>query len=148
MLEEVVGWDSIKEKSVPGKGLFGEVKAFMYCVEEQGRKSLHAHMLLWVEGYDKVMQRIFFGKKKEQEDGRGTLSRYQDNVATTKLFPVSRQAILKVTDHDCTVRQKSMRDVPVVIGLQGLRNLRHTMGYKESRGTYANLYSLCEILDL
>jgi hypothetical protein len=40
----------------------------MYCVEEQGQKSLHAHTQLWVEGYDKVMQWIFFRTKKEQTE--------------------------------------------------------------------------------
>jgi hypothetical protein len=137
VLEEVVGWDRKTDRSIVGKGLFGEVKAFMYCIEEQGRKSLHAHMLLWVEGYDKVMERIFFGKKKEQLEARRMLNKYQDNVATTRLFPTSRQGLSKATDHDCTVIHKTLRELPAIIGTQGLRNLRHIMGYKDNQGVFA-----------
>ena len=44
VIREVIGWD--QETDMPGqnyKGLFGKVSAFTIAVEEQGRRSLHAH---------------------------------------------------------------------------------------------------------
>jgi hypothetical protein len=50
VFKDVIGWDK-KENiatSVNG-GIFGKVNAVSMAIQEQGRRTLHAHILLWVE---------------------------------------------------------------------------------------------------
>ena len=58
ILKEVVGWKS----KLPG--FFGRPEAYFYAVEEQSRKTLHVHMLIWLddthvslENYDLVSRK-------------------------------------------------------------------------------------------
>ena len=45
----MIGWDTENEKPMDNSlGLFGKVSAFSVTVEEQGRRTLHAHILIWV----------------------------------------------------------------------------------------------------
>ena len=57
------------------------------AVEEQGRKTLHAHFVLWVKGYNKVKERVFFGKDDDRVEAIGVLQEHCDHLATTPLFP-------------------------------------------------------------
>ena len=44
-IHSAMGWDSVNQRSRVGGGVFGTVKAFHGCVEEQGAS--HGHLLLW-----------------------------------------------------------------------------------------------------
>ena len=59
LMEEVIGWDMKNGRSTEKMGLFGDCQALSLAVEEQGRKTLHVHMTLYIEGYEKLRQEIF-----------------------------------------------------------------------------------------
>ena len=49
---EVLCWDLHKEQPLNDKeGLFGETEAFTLSIEEQARKTLHAHLQIWIKNY-------------------------------------------------------------------------------------------------
>jgi Helitron helicase-like domain at N-terminus len=50
VLERIVGANDNKS------GLFGTLDAYGVAVEEQGRKTLHAHILVYISGWNKVLQ--------------------------------------------------------------------------------------------
>lgn len=56
VIRHVFGWDTAKKEPLPGGGLFGIVKAFVGAVEEQMRKALHFHVILWVEGWNEALK--------------------------------------------------------------------------------------------
>ena len=50
-VRHLLGWDNDKKVNIENVGLFGDLDAWTYTVEEQGRKTLHAHFLLWVKDW-------------------------------------------------------------------------------------------------
>ncbi|HSN67496.1 MAG TPA: hypothetical protein VLS94_12715, partial [Fusibacter sp.] len=51
----LLGWNRAKNENKPDEGLFGDLDAWSYAVEEQGRKTLHAHFLLWVRRWKELL---------------------------------------------------------------------------------------------
>ena len=46
VIEHVVGWNMRKKRSTDVPGLFGKCLAFAVAFEEQGRLTVHAHLLI------------------------------------------------------------------------------------------------------
>ena len=58
IIEEVLCWDLQSEKPINNKeGLFGETEAFALSIEEQARKTLHAHLQIWVKNYHAIREK-------------------------------------------------------------------------------------------
>ena len=55
VVKHVFGWDPKMEKSTK-VGLFGKVEAWCLATEEQGRKTLHGHVLLFIENWNKILR--------------------------------------------------------------------------------------------
>lgn len=95
------------------------------AVEEQGCKTLHAHFLLWIDGWKDLLQCLY-----SQETSRGEtrdvaaseLVDYVDHIVSTKLHDEEFARVLHL--HDC--KDGSTSSVkPVPVSPQELRNLRH-----------------------
>ena len=54
VIKHFFNWDT-KTKKRMGTGLFGDVLAWCLATEEQGRKSLHGHYLLYIKNWNQVM---------------------------------------------------------------------------------------------
>ena len=50
-------WDS-KTQTSKGVGIFGELLAWCLATEEQGRKSLHGHYLVFIKNWNQIMNRL------------------------------------------------------------------------------------------
>ena len=147
-MEEVIGWDCKKngpkmrkvgKNDVRVKGFFGDVYALSYAIEEQGRKTLHVHMTLWIEGFKELQSQYFFGNKGQKKMAEKVIKAYSEHVASTALFPEERREAVAAFDHDCTV-SKGKRKAPTVVNEQNLRHLRNRRAYKETGG----VVSVCE----
>ena len=86
LTEEVVGWDMKRHSSTKKAGLFGVCYAFAMAIEEQGRKTLHAHMTLWIKGYKELKRNMLFGHRDLRPKAKKTIEDYYDHIATTALF--------------------------------------------------------------
>jgi hypothetical protein len=138
MVEEVIGWNMRTNKSTGKPGLFGVCKALAIAFEEQGRKSIHAHITIFVEGVRRLQKDVFFGTKLARRDAMATLVKYHEHVIGTKFFDGSRRDMQNAFDHDgCTVQDRRLRSLPEVVCDQDLRNLRHKQGYIQSGGLFA-----------
>ena len=137
MVKEVVGWDMGSNEATEKPGFFGECEAFSLAVEEQGRRTLHGHMTLWIKGFKKLQQNLFFGNVAEKRESDGAYMDYFDRVCTTHVFEGTKSELLAAFDHECT--QSSVRDrtLPVVVDDQELRNLRHKKGFASEGGKFA-----------
>ena len=142
VMEEVVGWNCKTNKTTGKQGLFGNCFACTYAVEEQGRKSLHVHILIWTDKLREEFKKLKSNVVEERRDAARTIANMFDQVGSTKLFDSvkdNRRAyceIIRATDHKCDVSTRK-RKLPVVVGEQQLRNLRHKDGFKSVRGLYA-----------
>ena len=139
LLEEVLCWDIENDEPIQGKqGLFGDLGGVAFAVEEQGRKTLHVHFILWILGYQGLQKALFFGNEKDKKDAEGTAQKYYDHLASTKLFPTVASELLKAFDHeDCPVKKKD-RQPPTVVANQELRYLRYKKGYEYLKGEFAS----------
>ena len=142
LMEEVIGWDMKKNKpkmkkvgknEVRVKGYFGDVFALSFAIEEQGRKTLHVHMTLWIEGFKQLQSQYFFGNKSEKKNAKEVICAYSEHVASTALFPEDGRKTVKAFDHVCSVEKKK-RKPPVVVNDQALRHLRNRRAHKETGG--------------
>ena len=66
LLEQVVGWDTRSDESFKEGGFFGIVDGPSHAIEEQGRKTLHVHMTLWIRGHQDLQRQVFFGNFREE----------------------------------------------------------------------------------
>ena len=55
IIESLFQWD-IKNQKSKGPGIFGTTVAFAPADEEQGRKTLHKHIQLWVSEFDQSLR--------------------------------------------------------------------------------------------
>ena len=142
LLEEVVGWDKRNNRSTEKEGLFGMCEAICLALEEQGRKSLHGHMTLWIKHFDELRRKMLFARLQAQKDkAKKEVVQYYDRLVTTKLFDTDSRSgnvqLLKSFDHECSIAKYSERNLPLVTGPQNLRNFCHIKGYKHEQGVFA-----------
>ena len=133
LCEEVIGWSRRRKCATDEPGLFGKCLAMSGAFEEQGRKTVHGHMTLHIEGYREMQKNLFFGEKDAKRRADKVLSRYHETLTSNKLFPTCTRDLRDMFDHDC-IRQKNDQDLPEVVPEQVLRELRHKEGYNHHGG--------------
>jgi hypothetical protein len=74
MWKYIVGWD--RDKMEGSLGVFGEPIAACEADEEQGRKTLHSHWLIWIRGFEFVRQMCYHSDETVRETARSKLSEY------------------------------------------------------------------------
>ena len=95
LLEEVVGWDMRRRRPAEKPGYFGTAQALTLAIEEQGRKTLHVHLTLWIEMYRFLQKRMFFGSKIEKRLANQFFLDFHDRSVTTQMFEGTTPELLK-----------------------------------------------------
>jgi hypothetical protein len=65
-IEHLIGWDRKKHHNIKGKGILVDIAAWACAIEEQGRKTLHAHFLFWIENWDEVLEGLSDITKRDE----------------------------------------------------------------------------------
>jgi len=87
VIETLFNWDT-KNQEAKGPGIFGTVVAFAPADEEQGRKTLHRHIQIWVKEIDRKLRKDLFQEDKdEQEKARTKFQNYIDKIMSTTFGP-------------------------------------------------------------
>jgi Helitron helicase-like domain at N-terminus len=137
LMSEVIGWDIEKNCPTGKMGFFGEPYALLFAVEEQGRNTLHVHMIIWIKWYNMIQQNFFHGKTSyEKEVAESVLRTYHEHCTSTEFFPKTKRELVKAFDHVCDVPLRR-REPPQIVTDQELRNLRNKLGFKDSKGKFA-----------
>ena len=63
-MSEVIGWDMRNNPPNGKQGICGYPEAVDSGFEEQGGKTVHVHMSVWIRGYDKLKETMFFGTER------------------------------------------------------------------------------------
>ena len=138
LVEEVVGWSMREHQSTGKPGIFGMCQAFCLAVEEQGRKTLHAHMTIWIKRYKKLQEAVFFAQGRPKTWAERSLKAFYDHFAMTALTAdVHHQTLRMAWDHQCEHKNVSTRELPMIVNDQQLRTLRNRKGYDATDGTIA-----------
>ena len=93
-------------------GLFGEVLAWCLATEEQGRKTLHGHFLIWVSGWNDIAEQLERYGPTDKDAVRQARA-FHDNACSVRLFeefekPHGLLSERPVFQHECkrTSRQQ------------------------------------------
>lgn len=125
LVEALFQWD-IKKKCSKGIGIFGTTIAFAPADEEQGRKTLHQHVQLWVKEFDtSFRKKLFDHDKKIRKESRNNLYQYIDKIMSASFGPELVAPSLKDKPKTASV-DHLLCDVTTQI----FRDARHEEGHK------------------
>ena len=85
-IEDIIGWDTKKNKNNEEKGLFGNVQGWFYAVEEQGRSTLHAHFLLFIDGWQNMLEGLRNNDITEKEKWKDGMLKYGNQIMTANFL--------------------------------------------------------------
>jgi hypothetical protein len=141
VIKGILGWDRKNQVSYPKGGLFGILNAWNAVVEEQGRKTLHSHWLLYVKEWSSLLCGLYLKDKWKRTRAASKLCNYVDNIILTKLFDLNKNIVRKPP-------------IPKLCEIQDLRNLRFKHGetsFKEDNflicGKYKKTFKSQELVD-
>lgn len=137
ILKDVIGWDKDTNTRIDGiDTLFGPVDALTVTIEEQGRRTLHAHILIWVSCLNYHRQCMFTGTEHVQREATQQIVRHINHLCSTKFFfsdhtgPLTGTMCRKAFPHACVIERQAQRKRPKVVSPQQLRNLRCKRPYE------------------
>ena len=113
MIQYILGWNRHEQISYEGGGVFGELDAWSATIEEQGRKTLHSHWILYVKEWSELLKGLYSNVDCERNAASLKLKSYVNSVMSTKLFGIATNG--KVTKeaykHECTATRPSMPEL-------------------------------------
>lgn len=76
MWKFIIGWDLDKGEATSRQGVFGKPIAACESDEEQGRKTLHSHWLVWIENFNDVRYMCYHPDEDVRQKARSMLRDY------------------------------------------------------------------------
>ncbi len=92
IIGELLGWEGNDQKR---PGIFGKLCAFAVGVEEQGRTSLHGHIVLWITNYFILQQQLFSKDTNVRLGAIAELGKYLETILSGS-FEITSQLMLMV----------------------------------------------------
>ena len=130
IIYDVIGWDTTnkcpRENYV---GLFGKPKAFIASMEEQGRRTIHTHMQIWIEGMNTLQENLYSRSQTQRRQAKRKIIQNINHLSSTSFFynTVSDYQASHFP-HDCN-QHESRRKRPKIVNDEKLRELRHKHGH-------------------
>jgi hypothetical protein len=126
-IEHILGWSIREGKNKADEGLFGDIDAFCSAVEEQGRKVLHSHILVWVSGWKTVFEEMGSDNECTRNKASRMLKEYASKVMTTKVFGIEDKTVVTPCASNCAQNGSGILGMDKC-DLQSIRNLRRNDG--------------------
>jgi hypothetical protein len=121
MIKHILGWDRINQVSYSNGGAFGVLEAWNTAIEEQGRKMLHSHWILYVKEWSTSLLRGLYSNDERKRSRAATeLRTYVDSIISTKLFGLDENLVQKAYKHQCHVRHPPHCPIFVRIKISGI----------------------------
>jgi hypothetical protein len=122
-LEHIVGDNELRS------GIFGTLSALGLAVEEQGRKTLHCHILVYTTDWNTLLKGLHSGNPNIRKVTEKKVIQFVDKIMTTELIPNGGNM------QQCP---KCKDGILVYVEGQQLQNLRHQVGCQGEKGYLAN----------
>ena len=118
ILERVVG-DNAQQV-----GMFGELDAYAAAIEEQGRKTLHAHIIIYIKGWNEILHMLQSNERRKRDQGTKLVVKFIDSILSTSLNPSDKNGM--------TCPKCNKADL-LFAGDQQLRNARHKLASRQAK---------------
>ena len=134
--KNILGWDWNTQKASPG--LYGIPEAVMEATEEQTRKRLHSHCLIWIKGASELLLDLQSTKEDTVLRAKDLIIDILDRSTSTQMIDkdILPNQIFKHKE-PCTQIPAHTRMKPVAVSPQQLRDMRHQTGKNEHKGVVA-----------
>ena len=132
IVEEILlGWDPKTQKGSPD-GILDEIEAYSRADEEQNRKTLHGHYLIWVKGFSDIRDALFDNDADKREAARAKFYEYINKIMCASYYKNKDWII----EHECNgeVKKEKVEDVYQEREPQILRDARHQEECHEVEG--------------
>ncbi|CAB9528286.1 expressed unknown protein [Seminavis robusta] len=129
VLESIVGDNALK------LGVFGTLLAYGLAVEEQGRNTLHGHILVYTTDWNDTLRDLSSSHDQVRKAAGKKVLSFVDRVISTELVPNAPWQEVY-----CPTCNKGLL---TYVDEQKLRNLRHKVGCQVEKGIIAS-YPLCK----
>ena len=150
VIKHLFNWDTKTKKRI-GTGLFGDVLAWCLATEEQGRKSLHGHYLVYIENWNRVMN--ILQRKRDETESTGDWKIFDANrdakamfvnACSARLFtdfqigkPLAEHSVFAHENCRSERNRKAMRFTVKPVEDQILREMRHKVNCHIHKGQIA-----------
>ena len=67
LMSNLIGWDKVR--NVGTAGIFGIPEAYGVTIEEQGQKTLHAHIHVWIKDFN-IVRNLLYHENGKIRDAR------------------------------------------------------------------------------
>jgi Helitron helicase-like domain at N-terminus/PIF1-like helicase len=131
LFRDVIGWDKVNKTPIPSvEGIFGKVTAVTMSIEEQGRRTLHAHILLWVSNLNKVRTDLFSNDRFVVRTAKDIIISKIDDLCSTKFvfngeqIRQPKESLNASFPHVCIEVSENSNPHPIAAADQQIRNLR------------------------
>lgn len=141
IIKHIFQWDEEKQCST-GQGCFSHLDAWCLATEEQGRKTLHGHFLLFIRNWKELMSDVqkVHTCPQSQKEARSEMTKFSASICRSELMDRNDVSKTDLFHHPCTsVSRKRSRqqfccdEVPPQI----LRDMRHKKKCKLHNGHIA-----------
>ena len=97
VITDILGWDCENSCAIRDEGLFDDLHAWFLAVEEQGRKTLHGHFLIWAKNWDSIIDGAYMYSGTTSENSTPATSHvstssdmedFMDFCASTECFSI------------------------------------------------------------
>ena len=132
VIHDLIGWEENEQKE---KGIFGKILASSTGVEEQGRTTLHGHIILWVFNHHLIQQLLFSADSAIRNKAINEIQEYMRKVLSSEFY---------IKEEEFKSNLHSESDVDNVgevcggevtgVSLQQLREMRHRQYLKSHQG--------------
>lgn len=127
LINKLIGWNIKEQKDYPG--IFGIPIAFGLPIEEQGRKTLHAHILIWIKDFSCVREHLFSNNESIRDEAKKEMLNYVDKVMCSSYGGLN----ISIGNNEIKPADNILKSV----SNQKLRNMRHQELCLEEMGKVA-----------
>ena len=133
--KHVIGWDW--STNTGGPGLYGTPEAVMESTEEQTRKRLHAHCLVWIRGASQLLQDLQCNNEDKALSAREKVINILERSSSATLME-KNSLPNNIFHHQQPCKSApGAKPKPECVSPQQLRDMRHKTGKLEHKGVIA-----------
>ena len=86
VIKEVIGWDDNLNGPRESPGAFGTPLAYIAAVEEQGRGTLHAHIIIWIKDMNEITELLHSPDRNIVRHAKRKISDFADSCISTEFL--------------------------------------------------------------
>ena len=133
-MSNLIGWDKVR--NVGTAGIFDIREAYGITIEEQGRKTLHAHTHVWIKDFNTVRNLLYHENGKIREESKEEMITYIEKVMSSSYgsLYVSKEVNGIYNDKNNAFNMTLADKLLDSVSDQKLRNMRHKYLCMEEKG--------------